>query len=51
MLKLYDIHKNYAPLLANLGMIYMKKEDYVKGKEYMITAISLDENNIFILII
>ncbi|MBS9530880.1 tetratricopeptide repeat protein [Wolbachia endosymbiont of Rhagoletis cerasi] len=47
MLKLYDIHKNYAPLLANLGMIYMKKEDYVKGKEYMITAISLDENNIF----
>ncbi len=47
MLKLYDIHKNYAPLLANLGLIYMKKEDYVKGKEYMTTAISLDENNIF----
>jgi tetratricopeptide (TPR) repeat protein len=47
MLILYDIHKNYAPLLANLGLIYMKKEDYTKAKEYMITAISLDPNNIF----
>lgn len=25
----------------------MKKEDYVKDKEYMTTAISLEENNIF----
>ncbi|WP_395463406.1 tetratricopeptide repeat protein [Wolbachia endosymbiont of Cantharis cryptica] len=47
MLKLYDIHKNCAPLLANLGLIHMKKEDYTKAKEYMITAISLDQNNIF----
>lgn len=47
MLKLYYIHKNYAPLSANLSLIYMKKEDYVKAKEYMIAAISLDQNNIF----
>ncbi|MGL9718989.1 MAG: tetratricopeptide repeat protein [Wolbachia sp.] len=47
MLKLYDIHKNCAPLLANLGLIYMKKEDYIKAKEYMIAALSLDQNNIF----
>ncbi|OWZ25416.1 tetratricopeptide repeat family protein [Wolbachia endosymbiont of Wuchereria bancrofti] len=26
MLKLYDIQKNYAPLLANLGLIYMKRK-------------------------
>ncbi|QOD37851.1 tetratricopeptide repeat protein [Candidatus Wolbachia massiliensis] len=47
MLKLHDMHKNCAPLLANLGLIYMKKEDYTKAKEYMITAISLDQNNVF----
>ncbi|KLT21676.1 TPR domain protein [Wolbachia endosymbiont of Armadillidium vulgare str. wVulC] len=47
MLKLYDIHKNYAPLSANLGLIYMKKEDYIKAREYMTEAISLDQNNIF----
>ncbi|MDR1139689.1 MAG: tetratricopeptide repeat protein [Rickettsiales bacterium] len=47
MLKLYDIHKNCAPLLANLGLIYIKKEDYAKAKECMIAAVSLDQNNIF----
>ncbi|WCR57812.1 tetratricopeptide repeat protein [Wolbachia endosymbiont of Ctenocephalides felis wCfeJ] len=47
MLKLYDIHKNCASLLANLGLIYMKKADYIKAKEYMIAAISLDQDNIF----
>ncbi|MDG7056596.1 MAG: tetratricopeptide repeat protein [Wolbachia endosymbiont of Penenirmus auritus] len=47
MLKLYDIHKDCAPLLANLGLIYIKKEDYAKAKEYMIAAVSLDQNNIF----
>ncbi|MDM8335041.1 tetratricopeptide repeat protein [Wolbachia pipientis] len=47
MLKLYDIRKNYAPLLANLGLICMKKKNYTKAKEYMITAISYDQNNIF----
>ncbi|QJT94360.1 tetratricopeptide repeat protein [Wolbachia endosymbiont of Diaphorina citri] len=47
MLKLYDIHKNYAPLSANLGLTYMKKGDYVKAREYMTEAISLDQNNIF----
>ncbi|MCA4774827.1 tetratricopeptide repeat protein [Wolbachia endosymbiont of Mansonella ozzardi] len=47
MLKLYDIHKNCAPLLANLGLTYIKKKDYAKAKEYMIAATSLDQNNIF----
>ncbi|NUY39694.1 tetratricopeptide repeat protein [Wolbachia endosymbiont of Litomosoides brasiliensis] len=47
MLKLYNIQKNCTPLLANLGLIYMKKENYTKAKEYMVTAISLDQNNIF----
>ncbi|QIT36226.1 tetratricopeptide repeat family protein [Wolbachia endosymbiont of Brugia pahangi] len=47
MLKLYDMQKNYAPLLANLGLIYMKKENYKGAKEYMVTVISLDQNNIF----
>ncbi|NSM56880.1 tetratricopeptide repeat protein [Wolbachia endosymbiont of Atemnus politus] len=47
MLKLYDIHRNCASLLANLGLIYMKKEDYTRAKGYMIAAISLDQNNIF----
>lgn len=47
MLKLYNIHKNCAPLLANLGLIYIKKECYAKAKECMIAAVSLDQNNIF----
>ncbi|QKX03229.1 tetratricopeptide repeat protein [Wolbachia endosymbiont of Litomosoides sigmodontis] len=47
MLKLYDIQKKFTPLLANLGLIYMKKENYIKAKEYMVTAISFDQNNIF----
>ncbi|BDG76048.1 MULTISPECIES: tetratricopeptide repeat protein [Wolbachia] len=47
MLKLYDTLRNSAPLSANLGLIYMKKGDYIKAKEYMKAAISLDQNNIF----
>ncbi|AGJ98990.1 TPR domain protein [Wolbachia endosymbiont of Drosophila simulans wNo] len=47
MLKLYDTLRNSAPLSTNLGLIYMKKGDYVKAKEYMKAAISLDQNNIF----
>ncbi|APR99175.1 hypothetical protein ASM33_03505 [Wolbachia endosymbiont of Folsomia candida] len=47
MLKLYDTHKNYAPLLANLGLIYMEQKDFVKAKEYMVNAVSLDQNNVF----
>lgn len=47
MLKLYNTHKNYAPLLANLGLIYMKQNDFAKAKEYMVTAVSLDQNNAF----
>ncbi|MDG7055987.1 MAG: tetratricopeptide repeat protein [Wolbachia endosymbiont of Meromenopon meropis] len=47
MLKLYDIRKNYAPLLANLSLIYIKKKNYIKAKKYMIAAISLDKENIF----
>lgn len=47
MLKLYDMHRNCAPLLANLSLIYVKKEDYTKAREYMITAVYLDQNNVF----
>lgn len=46
MLKLYSTHKNYAPLLANLSIIYLEKQDLLKAKEYMKGAVSLDQNNI-----
>lgn len=47
MLKLYETHKNYAPLLANLGLIYMQKNDLIKAKEYLMRAYSINQNNIF----
>ncbi|VVC38934.1 CBS domain,Tetratricopeptide repeat,Tetratricopeptide repeat-containing [Cinara cedri] len=47
MLKLYNTHRNYAPLLANLSLIYIKKGDLIKAKEYMTKAVSIDKNNVF----
>lgn len=47
MLKLYNTHKNYAPLLANLSLIYVEKGDLIKAKEYMIRAVSIDQHNPF----
>ncbi len=47
MLKLLETHKHYAPLLANLGLLYMDKKDFAKAKEYMITAVSLNQSNVF----
>ncbi|OEY86737.1 hypothetical protein BIY23_02285 [Wolbachia pipientis] len=49
MLELYSRHKNYAPLLANLGLLYVKNGDLVNAKEYMLAAVSMDYENPFYL--
>jgi lipopolysaccharide assembly protein B len=45
MLEFYDRHKNYAHLLVNLGLLYAKKGNLVKAKEYMLSAVSIDREN------
>ncbi|MDN5248272.1 MAG: tetratricopeptide repeat protein [Wolbachia endosymbiont of Tyrophagus putrescentiae] len=47
MLKLYDTHKNYAPLLASLSLAYLEKKELLNAKKYMAEAASLDQENIF----
>ncbi|WP_333023369.1 tetratricopeptide repeat protein [Wolbachia endosymbiont of Pentidionis agamae] len=45
MLKLHKIMEKDSFLLANLGLVYAYKNDLEKAKYYMLSAVSLDQEN------